>query len=267
MEINALKNADYLDIIFDNRNKSYGGYQLRKSYGQRVGKAVAILYGALAAIILYGLLHKQDVQATTERILDGTILTDVYVAPPPVVVPPPPPPPRAVMPHARPTRLLTDPVVTDEPIPDDRHMAHASDLTHANVGRGNVIGEEGDITPDIRPGGSNTITPPADTRPDKPLTYVEQMPAFSGDLQAYLAAHINYPHAAREFGIGGRVIVSFVVNEDGKITDAHVVRGIGGGCDEEALRVVNSMPPWKPGRQNGRAVKVIFNLPVVFELQ
>jgi protein TonB len=71
---------------------------------------------------------------------------------------------------------------------------------------------------------------------------------------------------ARETHIEGRVTIKFVVNEDGSISNAKVVRAIGGGCEEEALRVINSMPKWKPGKQNGKAVKVYFTLPVNFVL-
>jgi protein TonB len=93
------------------------------------------------------------------------------------------------------------------------------------------------------------------------------MPQFNGDLMKYLAAHVNYPELARNAGIAGRVVIEFVVNEDGNVTDARVVRGIGGGCDEEALRVVKAMPAWKAGKQNGRKVKVFYMLPIVFALQ
>jgi protein TonB len=100
--------------------------------------------------------------------------------------------------------------------------------------------------------------------------FVEQMPEFNGGedaLRAYLSKNINYPKQANEQGIAGRVVLNFVVNEDGDITDIKVVRGIGYGCDQEAMRVVNSMPKWKPGKQNGKAVKVSFSLPIMFKLE
>jgi protein TonB len=78
---------------------------------------------------------------------------------------------------------------------------------------------------------------------------------------------MKYPDAARENNIEGRVIVKFVVNEDGKISDIQIARSLERSCDEEAKRVVASMPPWKPGKQNGKAVKVLFNLPIVFKLE
>jgi len=99
------------------------------------------------------------------------------------------------------------------------------------------------------------------------FNYVEQMPTTPYDMAAYLAKNTHYPDAARDNNIEGRVIVRFVVNEDGAVSDVQVQRGIGGGCDEEAKRVVMAMPKWKPGKQNGKAVRVYFTLPIVFKLE
>jgi protein TonB len=99
--------------------------------------------------------------------------------------------------------------------------------------------------------------------------YVEQMPEFPGgqtELIKYLQKNLRYPAAARENGIEGKVVLQFVVDESGKISDIQTIRDIGGGCAEEAIRVVKNMPPWKPGKQNGNAVKVYFKLPVTFKL-
>ncbi|MEN8225218.1 MAG: energy transducer TonB, partial [Bacteroidota bacterium] len=86
-------------------------------------------------------------------------------------------------------------------------------------------------------------------------------------LYAYLGNNIKYPVMAKESGIQGKVYVTFVVETDGSITDVKVLRGIGGGCDEEAIRVVSTMPKWKPGKQRGKPVRVQYNLPVRFTLQ
>ncbi len=98
---------------------------------------------------------------------------------------------------------------------------------------------------------------------------VEDDPEFPGGNEAlyrYLQSNIRYPVMARESGIQGTVFVSFVVERDGSITNVEVVRGIGGGCDQEAIRVVQNMPPWKAGQQRGQPVRVQFNLPVRFVL-
>ncbi len=99
---------------------------------------------------------------------------------------------------------------------------------------------------------------------------VEEMPEFPGGsakLMEYIQKNIKYPMMARESDIQGRVFVSFVVEPDGSISNVGVIRGIGGGCDEEAVRVVNSMPKWKPGKQRGSAVRCSYTVPIIFKLQ
>ena len=99
---------------------------------------------------------------------------------------------------------------------------------------------------------------------------VEQMPEFpggEGKLMEYVAKNIKYPQIARETGIQGRVFVGFVVEPDGSISNVKLLRGIGGGCDEEAMRVIKSLPKWKPGKQRGKAVRVSYQIPVFFKLQ
>ena len=99
---------------------------------------------------------------------------------------------------------------------------------------------------------------------------VEEMPSFPGGeakLMEYVAKNIKYPQIARETGIQGRVFVGFVVEPDGSISNVKLLRGIGGGCDEEAMRVIKSLPKWKPGKQRGKAVRVSYQIPVFFKLQ
>lgn len=121
----------------------------------------------------------------------------------------------------------------------------------------------------IEPGIVNS----ADTANSKKVAsevfmYVEQMPSTGYDMNTYVSENLKYPVKARNKGIQGRVIVQFVVNEDGSVSDAKVLRGIGSGCDEEALRVINTMPKWlKPGKQNGKTVKVLFTQPLSFKLE
>ena len=101
------------------------------------------------------------------------------------------------------------------------------------------------------------------------FTVVESMPGFPGGEAArikYLNDNIKYPQMARESGIQGRVFVTFVVEKDGKVTDVRVLRGIGGGCDEEAVRVIKNMPRWNAGKQRGKPVRVQFNMPILFKL-
>ena len=99
---------------------------------------------------------------------------------------------------------------------------------------------------------------------------VEENPEFPGGpakMMEYIQKNLKYPMMARESDIQGRVFINFVVEPDGSISNVTVLRGIGGGCDEEAVRVVENMPRWKPGKQRGTAVRVSYNLPVIFKLQ
>ncbi|MHB1279259.1 MAG: energy transducer TonB [Bacteroidia bacterium] len=96
------------------------------------------------------------------------------------------------------------------------------------------------------------------------------MPEFPGgekEMQKFVFKHLEYPPLAIEYGIHGRVMVEFIIDEDGKVTNAKILKGIGWGCDEAALKVVNAMPRWKPGEYDGKIVKVRFVLPITFRLE
>lgn len=108
---------------------------------------------------------------------------------------------------------------------------------------------------------------PTDSAQKKIFMYVEQMPQAPYDYQQYLAQNIHYPDSAQAHNIEGRVIIRFIVNEDGKISDCVVWKSVDDDIDAEALRVVKSFPPWRPGKQNGKYVKVYFTLPIVFKLE
>lgn len=101
------------------------------------------------------------------------------------------------------------------------------------------------------------------------FTVVEESPSFPGGDEArirFLTENIKYPQIARESSIQGTVYVTFVVEKNGNVTDVRVLRGIGGGCDEEAVRVIKAMPKWNPGKQRGKPVRVQFNMPIKFTL-
>jgi protein TonB len=106
--------------------------------------------------------------------------------------------------------------------------------------------------------------------PKEIFTVVEEQPTYPGGDEArikFLQDNMKYPEEAKELGVQGKVFVTFVVEVDGSITDVRVLRGIGSGCDDEAIRVVKSMPKWVPGKQRGVPVRVKFNLPINFKLQ
>lgn len=104
---------------------------------------------------------------------------------------------------------------------------------------------------------------------DKVFTVVEKLPQFPGGVGAlttYLAQNLKYPDAARQAKVQGKVFVNFIINQDGSVSDINVLKGIGYGCDEEAVRVVSRMPNWEPGKQSGKAVRTRFNIPIAFSL-
>lgn len=121
------------------------------------------------------------------------------------------------------------------------------------------------------PPGGVSITQAGPKSPDSNgktvYSFVEEMPGPSVDILEFLAKNIVYPDSARRRNIQGRVAIQFVVSEDGSLSDFKVVRGLGYGCDQEAIRVLKSMPLWKQAKQNGKAVKVLYTQPISFKLQ
>jgi protein TonB len=177
-------------------------------------------------------------------------------------VPPPPPPPDPP-PPVQETIKFTPPVVTEEPI-DEKDIPPPQDEIKVQVGTETKEGT-GDIELPTEGDGKEEVE-----APQQIFTIVEQMPEFPGGeekLFEYLGKNIKYPSMARENGITGTVYVTFVVEGNGEISDVKKLRGIGGGCDEEAMRVVKAMPSWKAGKQNGKSVRVQYNLPIKFTLR
>src|ERR1043166_7932972 len=167
------------------------------------------------------------------------------------------------------TIKATVPVIErDDVVKPDEPPAENKDLHDVVAGPANSKGDSTatGINEMSGKGKGTGLTEHAETKSNIPLVIVEQMPEFAGDMDSYINSHTQYPEQARSANIDGKVIVRFVVNEDGSVSNVEVVRGIGGGCDQEALRMVRSMPRWKPGKQNGIAVKVYFTLPIKFQL-
>lgn len=267
---------DALDIVFANRNRTYGAYQLRRAYPRYLGRA----FGIGLLLIGFGLVLPQILNA-----LDGKFAEPVYVdmlrelGPPPDIdpdiPPPPPPPPPTPPPPVRATVRFVPPtptpdeLVQDEQPPDPEKVLN-TDADVSNKDRAS----EGDAPPSIDQGDFTRIVETTVAKPDD-REYnmgegLQKPPTFPGgeqDLLRYLAENIKYPALARENNIQGTVALSFVVNKDGSVSDVSIVKEIGGGCGKEAMRVVQSMPRWSPGEANGYPVKVRFTLPVRFRLQ
>ncbi|MBL7717857.1 MAG: energy transducer TonB [Flavipsychrobacter sp.] len=273
MELQSILKADYLDIIFDRRNKKYGGYELRKNYHRRATKSITIVLTTL--LVGIGANTFASRFKSEEKIVladkPPVVLTSVANIPEPEpepIVPPPPntnpePPAQAATVAYTPPRIEPDDQVTTPP-------ATVDDLRDHVAGTVNSDGNGGDLPATLQKPGDGTGEVPEVVETKRVVAeaevYVDQMPEFNGDLRDYLARNIQYPEMARQSGTAGKVVIRFVVNEDGSISQAIAIKKLGAGCEEEALRVVNNMPRWKPGKQNGKAVKTYYTLPVQFKL-
>jgi periplasmic protein TonB len=268
------------DLVFENRNKEYGAFYLRRIYDKYMTR------GILSSLLFFLLLvfgpklyaKYQDMMAAKE---DDLSLTEVTLAEPPPIdpkTPPPPPPPKIDPPPIKdqikfvPPKVMKDEeVVEEDPPPAQEELKDVVIATKTEEGDKDGV-DKSLIVEEKAPPPPPPPPPVIEEDPDEKKVYdfVAQKPEFpDGDkaLFKYLSENIKYPAIARENGIEGKVIVKFVVSRDGSIQNATVVRGIGGGCDEEALRVVKGMPNWKPGKNNGKPVNVTYNLPVSFKLQ
>lgn len=186
--------------------------------------------------------------------------------------------PKKEIPVARETQKFTAPVIKkDELVKEDNQLKQMDKLDDkAAVGNQDVEGSKNRTVEAVRNDiAVNTPPPPPAAAPTEVVTnkvfdVVEVMPSFpggNGALMSYLSSNVKYPVVAQENGVQGRVIVSFVVERDGSISDVKVVRSVDPSLDREAARVVKSMPKWNPGKQNGSAVRVKYNVPVSFRLQ
>lgn len=262
----------WLREVFRYRNQEYGAYALRQQYSRNM------MWGGILSIGFIGLLYggsllAQALQEKIELMLEYKV-PDMAPPPPPAKEETPPPPPIAPPPPpARPTIAFVVPKVTiDEEVIEEYEPPTQKDMENKNPG---TVTTEGDPdAPDYLPDEPVENTPPPvvmeeETKPkEKPIFYfVEQMPAFRGNLGEFLAKELRYPEIAKENGVKGTVVIQFVVNEKGEITNPFILKDIGGGCGEEALRVVRSMPPWLAGAQRGVPVKVQMNLPIKFVLE
>jgi protein TonB len=251
------------DMVFEDRNKEYGAYYLRKNHNKNVALALLItgtffflLVSAPAIIAWLNKSNEVDTPAIEITQLD-------LLPPPPIdetVPPPPPPPPPPVMETVK----FTPPVVTDEEVVDDPPPVQTDETPQIST-----VTQEGTDDAIIIPKEKvpEVVAPVV----DKPLSYVEQMPAFPGGEEAmnkFINEHIVYPDIEREMGVSGVCYVTFVVEKDGNITGVKVLRAVadGPGYSKAATDVVKKMPKWNPGKQNGRAQRVQFVLPVRFTL-
>jgi len=237
MDNSKILSSDYLDIVFDGRNKKYGGYELRKQYPRRVVIAEAVIVGLAVLITLYYFIMRSTGTDTGKPVPKTIVLAE----PPPLDPnkPPPPPPPPAPPPPVKPTVQFTPPVIKkDEEVKEEEKPPPQEDLKDKAVSTDTKAGDPNGIDPGVveTPAAGPVETP----APPQIFKYVEQMPEFPGDREAYLNRNLRYPDAARENGDEGRAVIQFVVNEEGDISDVTVARSSGHPTlDAEAKRVVS----------------------------
>jgi periplasmic protein TonB len=262
---------DILDIVYAGRNKAYGGYELRHLYPKHVARAMAwsiLCVAFLSLVLIASQFFRKEI-----------VMPEPYVFEPiwgeePTIIPNDPQITRQnpIVPENTPNTNVI-PVVTDnndvanDPMPDTDASANPDP---GPAGTGDPTGYTAGIPVADIPNTSTSHTlviPPAI---DPTIyTFTDVKPEFPGGEKAmykYLGK-MKYPAYARDNGITGRVTVRFVVNEDGKVSNVEVLKGIGAGCDEEAKKVISTMPAWKPGKKNGRAVKAYYTMPVFFKLE
>lgn len=254
------------DLVFENRHKDYGAFDIRRKYTNSVNRALVISCLSFVLLVSAPKIYSWIVaQAEDEKVVAMDMTQIDLEAPPPVdetEPPPPPPPPPPVMETVK----FTPPVVVDEEVIEEAPIITQETEVQISTVTNEGTGNEEIIIPE------ETGTGAVAENPETPFIAVEEMPTFPGGEEAlfkYLSKNVNYPAMEKENGISGTVWVYFVINKEGKVTNAEVKRGVKGGqgLEKEALRVIQNMPNWSIGKNNGRPAAVQFNLPVKFVLK
>lgn len=259
---------DINEIVFIGKNKEYGAYLLRKKYKTYLSIAtlisVTIFLLAVASPLLYKYFQaKEEIQVNKKK----SILITELAEPPSIgekkeiqqVEAPPP---------LKSTIKFLPPVVKPDDQVTDEYIPTAEELHEVDPGTATQVGQAGGVDYSLLE-VEEPVEEVVKEKKEEAFTYVEEMPSFPGgddQLLKFIASNVKYPEIARRAGVEGKVYVSFVVEKNGNITELQVVKGIGAGCDEEALRVIQLMDKWKPGRQNGNPVRVRISIPFLFRL-
>jgi periplasmic protein TonB len=246
------------DIVFEIRNKEYGAYSLRKKYSRNllISLLIGIFILGTAVITPYinakAVEGKKRAERQVEIKMENLNTPTEQVAPPP----PPPPPPADVVQQVR----YVPPVVVDSVKPDENVKLMSADQANTEV-KNDVVEEA--------PQQAKEEVQEVEAEPE-PFVVVEEMPMFPGGevaLLTYLSEHTNYPEVAKENNIQGRVIVRFCVTSKGGVNQVSVLKGVDPELDKEAIRVVGTLPTFKPGKQGGKPVPVWFSVPITFTLK
>jgi protein TonB len=247
------------DIVFEERNKEYGAYKLRKRYNRTV--VVSLLVGIIiiATAIITPYINAKALENRTKRAerqveikLENLDTPNEVVAPPP----PPPPPPADVVQQQR----YVPPEVVDSIKPEDMTQLMTADQAQVEVQNTEVVEQVEVVKEEVQ----------QDDPEATPFVVVEEMPMFPGGdaaLLKYIGENTNYPDIAKENNIQGRVIVRFCVTSKGGVSQVSILKGVDPELDAEAIRVVNTLPKFKPGKQGGKPVNVWYMVPITFTLK
>ncbi|MES2515553.1 MAG: energy transducer TonB [Bacteroidota bacterium] len=258
------------EVIFANRNKSYGAYAIRQSYNDSLLKSLLCLSSMI--VLLFGSVYAYNNTNKKTEIENMALFNDPILDPREYVTPVDMSPIKepvqnATAPAVAPAGTIGTEVTDDEPenttpVNLDNPINGTGSATATGV---STVGTETSTLTTI------SVVATTTTEANTVFVIVEEMPEFEGGtagLMRYISQNIVYPSIPREAGIEGTVHVSFVVNEQGNVEGVKVMRGIGYGCDEEVIRVVGKMPRWKKaGKNSGHPVKVRYNIPVSFKLK
>ena len=272
-----LISRDWTEMVFEGRNKEYGAYRLRKNAGKRnLYSLITIFIAALA--IWGGISLVKFVESRTKTVAQTSVAELSALNQPKkkaevkqqqkVKLEQP----EKVVERVKSSVKFTAPVIKkDDQVKPEDELKTQEELmnTKTAIGALDVKGND-DANGEVLKIKEAVAQPEPKPEVEKVFDVVEQMPSFPGGpsaLMEWLSNNVKYPVVAQENGVQGRVVVSFVVERDGSITDVKVVRGVDPSLDKEASRVVRAMPRWIPGKQNGSAVRVKYNVPVAFRLQ
>lgn len=274
MEINKILSADALDIIFDGRNKEYGAYELRKTYNKRLTLAVLgmlafILLAAVGSLIANNIGKKDKAQ---EMVVQDVQLEEVKKQEQPEP-PPPPPPPQPEPPKVEMTKFTPPKIVKDEEVKEDEKPPEVEKLEETKIGTINQEGlkDEGIVAPPASDEGKGVVEAPKKVEEDwdKTFTKVEIESDYPGGMSAwqrYLNKNLRYPTEAQDNEIQGNVVVQFIVDKEGNVSEVEAISGPK-ELREEAVRVIKKSGKWTPAVQNGRQVKSYKKQPIVFRLE
>jgi protein TonB len=254
------ENGTWDDIVFENRNREYGAYLLRKDYSANVFAGLIFTLLVVLSLIFYPALSKILFGNDQPKVVAPRKLVYSELSAPPPIDKPKPPPPQIQLPRLQKVIKFVPPKVVKEDIaeitPTIEEIKQNQTAAVSVEGPAQVVFDE-------------PVAEVVAQDDDQLFTVVDQEPEFEGGynaMMAFIKQNMKYPANARRMEIEGTVHVSFIVNKAGAISDVKVLRGIMNECDKEAVRVVQLMPAWKPGKQNGRAVNVRFILPLKFRL-